>query len=141
MSAFFLMILVGTSRSWEALEISSPRVTFLTSSRLTFSKQNLQPELSSLILRTLGCFSKLLIAFTVGSLCSLKIYLEISQLLILRPSTLPSKQDRKISATSFSSEMVVLSSFSSFSVFSVNLGFTVFPKDVLSVILLTLRFL
>ena len=141
MSAFFLLILVGTSRSWEALEISSPRVTFLTSSRLTFSKQNLQPEFSSLILRTLGCFSKLLIAFTVGSLCSLKIYLEISQLLILRPSTLPSKQDRKISATSFSSEMVVSSSFSSFSVFSVKLGFTVFQKDVLSVILLTLRFL
>ena len=141
MSAFFLMILVGTSRSWEALEISSPRVTFLTSSRLTFSKQNLQPEFSCLILRTLGCFSKLLIAFTVGSLCSLKIYLEISQLLILRPSTLPSKQDRKISATSFSSEMVVSSSFSSFSVFSVKLGFTVFQKDVLSVILLTLRFL
>ena len=37
------MILVEISRSWEAFEISLPRVTFLTSSRLTFSKENLQP--------------------------------------------------------------------------------------------------
>ena len=40
------MILAEISRSWEAFEISLPRVTFLTSSRLTFSKENLQPEFS-----------------------------------------------------------------------------------------------
>ena len=76
------MILVGISRSWEAFEISSSRVTFLTSSRLTFSKENLQLELSSCILRMLGCFSKVLIAFSIESLSSL----EISQRLMLRPS-------------------------------------------------------
>ena len=81
------MILVGMSRTWEAFEISSSRVTFLASSRLTFSKENLQPELSSFILRMLGCFSKVLIAFSIGSLSSL----EISQRLMLRPSTIPSK--------------------------------------------------
>ena len=81
------MILVGISRSWEAFVISSPRVTFLTSSRLTFLKENLQPEFSFFILRMLGCFSKVLIAFSIGSLWSL----EISQRLMLRPSTIPSK--------------------------------------------------
>ena len=86
-SAFCLMILVEISRSWEALEIFSYRVTFLTSSRLSFSKENLQPEFSSFILRMLGCFSNVLIAFSIGSLCSL----EISQRFILRPSTIPSK--------------------------------------------------
>ena len=55
-SAFYLMILVGISRSWEAYEISSSRVTFLIFSRLTFPKENLQPEFSSFILRMLGCF-------------------------------------------------------------------------------------
>ena len=84
----------------EAFKISNSRVTFLTSSRLTFSKKNLQPEFSSFILTMLECFSKLLFAFSIGTLCSL----EISQRLMLRPSTVPSKYDRKISATSFSSE-------------------------------------
>ena len=82
MLVFCLMMLVGISRSWEAFKMSSSPVTFLTSSRLTFSKENLQPEFSSFILRMLGCFSKVLIVFSIGSLCSL----EISQRLMLRPS-------------------------------------------------------
>ena len=90
-SAFYLMIMVGISRSWEAFVISSSRVTFLTSSRLTFSKENLQPEFSFFILRMLGCFSKVLIAFSIGSLCSL----EISQRLMLRPSTIPSNKTER----------------------------------------------
>ena len=81
------MILVGISKSWEAFVISSSRVTFLTSSRLPFSTQNLQPEFSSFVLRMLGCLSNVLIAFSIESLCSL----EISQRLMLRPSTIPSK--------------------------------------------------
>ena len=40
-----------------------------------------------LVLRILGCFSKVLIAFTIGSMCSL----EISQRLTLRPSTITVK--------------------------------------------------
>ena len=66
MAAFCLIILVGISRSWEAFEISSSRISFLTSSRLTFSQENLQQEFSSFILRMLGCFSKVLIVFTIG---------------------------------------------------------------------------
>ena len=79
------MILVGISRTWEAFEISSSQV--LSSSRLIFSKENLQSEFTSFILRMLGCFSKVLITFSVGSLCSL----EISQHFMLSPSTILSK--------------------------------------------------
>ena len=126
---------------WEAFEISSSLVTFFTSLRLTFSKGNLQPEFSFFILRMLGCFSKVLMALSIGSLCSL----EISQRLKLGSSTIPSKYDRKISATSFSFKKVVSFStstiFSPFSVFSVKLVFTVLQKDLLSVIWFTLRLL
>ena len=81
------MILVGITRSWEAFEIPSYWVTFLISSRLTFSKENLQPELSYFILIMLGCFPKVLITFSIGSLSSL----EITQRLMLGPSTIPSR--------------------------------------------------
>ena len=100
MPVFCLMILIGISRKCETFEISSSRVTFLTSSRLAFSKKNLQPELSSFILKTLGCFSKVLIVFTIGSSYFWKLHS-----------------------------------------FSVKLGFTVFQKGLLSVILFTLRLL
>ena len=93
-SAFCLIILVGIFRQIlkellfrEAFEISSSRVTFLTSARLTFLKENLQPEFSSFILRMLGCFLKLLFAFSIGWLCSL----DISKRLMLMRSTIPSK--------------------------------------------------
>ena len=68
MSAFCLMILVGISRSWEAFEASISRVTSLTSLRLTFLKENPQPEFRSFILRMLGCFPKVFIAFSIGLL-------------------------------------------------------------------------
>ena len=72
MSAFCLVILVGPSRSLEAFKIFSSQVTFVTSSRLKFSMENLLPEFSSFILRMLGCFSKVLIAFTIKSLFNFK---------------------------------------------------------------------
>ena len=43
------MILVRTSRRYEAFKMSRSKVTILTSSRLTYSKQNLQSEYSSFI--------------------------------------------------------------------------------------------
>ena len=132
------MILVGISRSWEALEISRSRVTFLTSSRLTFSKKNRQREFSSFTLKMLGCFSKVLIAFTIGSLCSL----EISERLMLRPPTIPSNKTERFHQLQFLPKWLYhfqqVLFVSSFSVFSVKLGFTVFQKD-LSVIQFTLR--
>ena len=41
------MILVRTSRNYEAFKMSRTKVTILTSSRFTHSKENLQPEYSS----------------------------------------------------------------------------------------------
>ena len=137
MSAFCLMILVGISRSWEAFQISSSQVTFLKSSRLTFPKENLQPEFSSFILIMLGCFSKVLIAFSIGSLYSL----EISQRLMLRPSTIRPKDFHNF--VYFRNSCITFNEyyFSSFSVFSVKVGFMVYQKDLLSVIFFTLRLL
>ena len=74
-------------RSWEAFTMSSYHVPFLRSSRLTFSKENLQSEFRSFILIMLRWFSKVLIAFFIGSLC----FVEISQRLMLRPSIIPFK--------------------------------------------------
>ena len=87
MSAFCLMILVGISKSWEVFEISSSRVAFWTSSGLIFLKENLHAKFNCFLLRMLGCFSKVLSAFSIESLCSL----EISHRLMLRPHTISSK--------------------------------------------------
>ena len=81
------MKLVGISRSWEVFEKSNSRVAFWTSSGLIFLKENLHAKFNSFLLRMLGCFSKVLIAFSIESLCSL----EISHRLMLRTHTISSK--------------------------------------------------